>query len=492
MHANCLTYLNRATESEQEWRALLKELELQFKHDGNLGSGMDSAVAFANFGGALADEGRLTDAVVNLKAAKNILVLLFVEHKTQEVAVNLASTLTRLGDALADLRDYSGAMAEYNNGEDLYKLFCRPDGTAPLGMQIEYAHLLGNRSTCLVDMNEVDRAINDVNSAISIQTDMIEQKGHPELTDALAMSLANRAALLGIMGNDKAAVQDADRAIAILRKEISENERLDLRTDLAYSLKHRAQILGAREDFAESSANYVEAIEILVKLVNSGESGAAESLVDALTGYGKMLLDVHNSRRIRKALVEAESALTEAKLILTRLVEGQDRRELEPSMATVLNLRGAVLGRQRKWKEADIDIEAAIAIYLRLKAADGLPGLRQRYATCLMNHAITKYEDGGDRAAIMQSITQAIDIDSKLVAEGEVAVNVDLSIALATRARILQNTGHEKDAIVDLDEAIHNIEKSIAAGRKADSRYLPRLKRQREAAVQGKKFSDDD
>jgi tetratricopeptide (TPR) repeat protein len=94
--------------------------------------------------------------------------------------------------------------------------------------------------------------------------------------------------------------------------------------------------------------------------------------------------------------------------------------------------------------------------------------------------------------AIMKAFEDALGIHSQLLKEGENAIALDRAITLSVRARVLQNTGRGNEARADLDEAIRIVEKSVADGQSKSARFLPRLKRQLDAAIHGKKFDDQE
>ena len=492
MRATCLTYLNRVRDSEREWQSLLEDLTTQFNHDGTVSSGIEAATAFANFGGAQANDGQLQDAIVSLTTAKNLLFLLFKKSKTLAVGINLAATLTRLGDVLADIHDHKNGLEEYNHAVTLYELYLKSNDYRLLGLRIEYAHCLRNRSSCLFEMGNTAAAFKDVDSAIAIQTEVIEKSGHHEIRDALAMSLTNRAAILSTTGGTRRALHDANDAIDIYRQEITEHKRVELRRDMAYALETRGSILSGSGDYAASSKDFVDAIVLLTQLIKSGESDVGNLLASVEAEYGEMLLELHNSQRIAAALVEAQGALTDAKRILGTIIHKQGRVELENSFAIVLNLRAAVLGRRHEFSAAKDDLEQAIAIYSRSRATPLGAADRQRFAKCLTNYGAILFETGGTDMAIMKAFEDALGIHSQLLKEGENAIALDRAITLSVRARVLQNTGRGNEARADLDEAIRIVEKSVADGQSKSARFLPRLKRQLDAAIHGKKFDDQE
>ena len=217
------------------------------------------------------------------------------------------------------------------------------------------------------------------------------------------------------------------------------------------------------------------ATSVLTQLANSGllertAGTAAEGIAFGMHAIVREAIGGHalpDLETVVSALMEAgyaEATAREYRPALTlftlsergtrRLVEEEDRRELEDDLAMALMNRGTALGSLQRLPEAVTDYDAAIAILRRLVEEENRRELENGLAMALMNR--------GNALRRLQRLPEAVtDCDAAIAIrrrlveeENHRELENDLASALVYRGNALQSLQRLPEAVTDYDEAI--------------------------------------
>ncbi|MFW6721760.1 tetratricopeptide repeat protein [Streptomyces sp. MAR4 CNY-716] len=359
----------------------------------------------------------------------------------------LASSLTILGNVLADLGRRHEALAASREAADLYRQLVRTGpGTAHLP---DLALGLTNLAARLGQCGRRQEAIAPTQEALSIRRRLAESDPDRYLP-RIALSLSNLGGQLLEAGRPHEALAAAEEAAALHRRLAGSDPAVHLRPFAAslYNLANALTAVGRRQD---ALAPHEESVSIRRQLVEANPAAHVPGLARALTLLGHRYL--HLGRRH-----EALAASQEAYELYRRLVRTGPTAAHPPHHARALATLSRCLKALGRHAEAAAPAKEAVALYRELAEAD--PDTHQTdLAFTLSNGIGILHVDQLREGADLYRRLAGADPDSHAPHFAEALVN--LSRGLAEAARPQDAIGPAEEAVVlyrrlsDVDPIAH-------------------------------------
>lgn len=166
-----------------------------------------------NRGSAMRDLGHLTYAERDATKALDIYLkcTLIGSNEATRLSRQIAVAYLNRGNARANGRRYEQANEDYNSA--LHALSNCEEDTLGLGMHL-IATIREMRAQMFDDMNELERAIEEHNAAVSVFSELV-RLGRQDIRTMLALAFSNRAETLIALGRLPQALEDVESAMRI-------------------------------------------------------------------------------------------------------------------------------------------------------------------------------------------------------------------------------------------------------------------------------------
>jgi tetratricopeptide (TPR) repeat protein len=439
------------------------------------------ATALSRLGAVLNSTGRHAGAVDCLGRAIAIRRAL-APDSPREFEPKLGNVLNSLGNACCDLREWSRAIAAY---EEAGALLARHECESPLHAAMA-AMVFNNLGTARLERGEFTEALVALDGAIERYSRLAAVAPDVYAPD-LAMSLGNRANALREAGRHADALADYDAAVDLYRSapsglaEAVEPSLAQLLGNRGAVLRDLNRLTEAREDYESIVMTYAglaarepAAFEpdlarnlsnLGVILASLGEHEAAvdrcgEALAlwdrcsarspgvhegSAANTWANLTVPLRNLGRAAEALSAAEQAAGRYR----RLMVGEPR--LAAELGRVLNNRGVILSILGEHNAAVGSFRESLAV--RGGAGD-LLAEPPAGTVGTWNNLAAAVATAGDTAAALGCYRDALDAARRLVAAGGGAHVPDLAMTLTNMGGFAWSVGRTQDAIVALREAV--------------------------------------
>ncbi|KKK80530.1 hypothetical protein LCGC14_2822570, partial [marine sediment metagenome] len=190
---------------------------------------------------------------------------LIAEEGRRELRNDLASAYNNRGNALADQGKLADAVADFDRAIEIYDTLVEQEGRRELRNDLARAY--NNRGNALGHQGKLAEAVADYDRAIEIRETLVEKEGRRELRNDLASAHNNRGGALYLQGKLADAVADYDRAIELYETLVEKEGRRELQNDMAGAYNNRGGALEAQGKLADAVADYERAIELYETLV---------------------------------------------------------------------------------------------------------------------------------------------------------------------------------------------------------------------------------
>jgi tetratricopeptide (TPR) repeat protein len=202
--------------SERAYRPLV---EKEGRHD----LANDLAGAIMNKGVALANLGRLEDAVSAYDEAIAIFRQLVEQEGRRDLANNLAKAIMNKGSSLVNLGRLEDAVSAYNEAIAILRPLVEQEGRRDLANDL--AKAIMNKGSSLVNLGRLEDAVSAYDEAIAIRRPLVEQEGRRDLANALATALYNRALAFERQRTRVSALRDAREALSLWASLVAEGQK---------------------------------------------------------------------------------------------------------------------------------------------------------------------------------------------------------------------------------------------------------------------------
>lgn len=285
-------------------------------------------------------------------------------------------------------------------------------------------------------------------------------EGLEDFREELAWSVSSRALSYYHLGHYQRALVDIEIAISHFHTLVEEQGQEALRNGLAAALNRRSEIYRGLQDWQRAYPDAERAVRNYETVVQAGRSDLSSLL----------MLAYHNRAIVHRALRQYEQAEQDLSAALTgylKLVDRENRRELRPQLAAVYQSRAA-LALDRG--------ESELALNFASSALDLLETLvHQENFESLRNELASAYNDRGAilaRAGILEEAERdyasAVSIRTYLVAEGRLDVRTDLAKTYTNRGLCLI-ARHDTDAAREsFDRAVEILDRLVEEERRED------------------------
>ncbi len=281
-----------------------------------------------------------------------------------------------------------------------------------------------------------------------------------EFREELAWSLSSRALSYYHLGHYQRALLDIEAAISNFQTMVEEQGLENLRNGLAAALNRRSEIYRGLQDWQRAYPDAERAVWNYEKVVSNGRSDLSSLL----------MLAYHNRAIVHRAMRQTDLARQDLEAALSgylKLVDRENRRELRPQLAAVYQTRASLALDLGESDLALASASAALDLYETLVHQESFESLRNELASI--------YNDRGailSRAGILdeaeRDFASAISIRTYLVAEGRIDVRTDLAKTYSNRGLCLTHLGDFEGARESFDRAVEILDRLIEDERRED------------------------
>jgi tetratricopeptide (TPR) repeat protein len=278
--------------------------------------------------------------------------------------------------------------------------------------------------------------------------------------EELAWSLSSRALSYYHLGHYQRALLDIETAISHFQTAVEEQGQETLRNGLAAALNRRSEIYRGLQDWQRAWPDAERAVQNYEKVVAGGRTDLTALL----------MLAYHNRGIVHRALRQTEQAEHDLGAALSgylKLVDRENRRDLRPQLAAVYQTRAALALDRGDSDLALSSASAALELYETLVHQENFEGLR--------NDLASVYNDRGailSRAGILdeagRDYASAVSIRTYLVAEGRIDVRTDLAKTYANRGLCLIPLADFEGARESFDRSVEILDRLIEEERRED------------------------
>jgi tetratricopeptide (TPR) repeat protein len=290
---------------------------------------------------------------------------------------------------------------------------------------------------------------------------LVLQEQREQFREELAWSHSSRALSYYHLGHYQRALQDIETAISHFQNLVEEQGQEALRNGLAAALNRRSEIYRGLLDWQRAYPDAERAVQNYQQVVGPGGRTDLTAL---------LMLAYHNRGIVHRALRQLEQADQDLDAALTgylRLVDRENRRDLRPQLAAVYQTRASLALDRGDADLALSSASAALELYETLVHQENFESLRNELASV--------YNDRGailSRAGILdeaeRDYASAVSIRTYLVAEGRIDVRTDLAKTYSNRGLCLIPLGDYEGARESFDRAVEILDRLIEEERRED------------------------
>jgi tetratricopeptide (TPR) repeat protein len=223
------------------------------------------AKAIRNRGNALANLGRLEEALSASNESIAIYRVLVQDEHRLELRDVMATTIMNRGNALARLGRLEEALSAYDESIAIHRVLVL--GEHRLELRNDMAIAIMNRGNALTDLGRLNEALLDYDESIAVYRVLVQDENRLELRNDMAKALTNRGLALKNLSRLKEALSASDESIAIYRVLVQDEHRLELRNDMAGAIINWGVALTDLGRLEEAVSAYKESIAIYRVLV---------------------------------------------------------------------------------------------------------------------------------------------------------------------------------------------------------------------------------
>jgi serine/threonine protein kinase len=342
--------------------------------------------------------------------------------------------------------DKHGAIKEYDQAIAIRERLVNQEGHRELANNLAMAY--HNKASSLNDLGDHSGAVVIFDQAIVILEQLVKREGRHDLVDDLASTYMNKAIAVSDLGDFRAAAALYDQAIVIQEHLVNQEDRRDVASHLATTYLNKAQASCALGDTCGAVSLCDHAIPILERLVcQDGRSELSNTLAGAYANKATLVSFLGDKHL---ALILHDQAIT----IGERLVNQEGRQELANDLAVKYRNKAIAVRALGDDSEALVLYNDAIAIWERLVNHEGRRELADELASTYHYKAILANDLGFYKGAI-DIYSKAIAIWELLVhQEGRHALVDDLASAYMNKAISVKELGDNCAALVLYDQAI--------------------------------------
>lgn len=483
--ARCHYYLGHTRDALAVWNELLHLLEKKFNH-GDIKTGWQLAIGMINYAGVLAELGRPKEALAYATTAVNVQMLVMKRDKPLTHWVDLARTLLRRSDILADLGQYSNSLEDLD-AADIAIVSMIKDGKIPETNNIS-ASILSSRALVQLETGKAKEALVTIDKAIEMQTAIAMGRKEVVIIEQLAVSYDNRAMIRLGLGDENGAFTDFEKCIAIYDKLIADGHQ-EVSGRLATTLRKRGMVRADRLELIKAVDDLTKAEPIAKSFAKNQGTPAAEYDVAMIwstlaTIQRLAALRSESKKQRREFLDRAAHNQGEAAKLMAHLysITGNEQYR-EDAIACLIKQTAALheLGNRQRAGEILKKVATALPPIEKILAASGS---KDRLAIIKINVGMLESELGSSEKGI-KLMNDGIQLHRERDADGSKRGRHQLAQSLQLRGRVYGNNKMKDLAIQDLDESITLFKQLIADGHRSVQEELNRSLRHRREAELG-------
>jgi tetratricopeptide (TPR) repeat protein len=273
----------------------------------------DLATAYKYRGDALADLGRLDDALEDHGKSIRLYEELTSTENHRELRSYLATSYNSRGSDLFDLGRHEEAFTDFSCAVSLYEELVYREGRRHERGSLALAYM--NRGNAQKDPDRRDEALKDHNAAVGLYEELVYREGHREKRGGLATAYMNRGSTFGALGLPEKALDDFSAAISLREELVHVEGRHELCDDLAMAYMNRGMARKELGRLEEALDDYTTCISLAETMVHrDGRRDVAGRLGWAYAAHSDLLLRMGRReeacQRAREAVSILQSELT--------------------------------------------------------------------------------------------------------------------------------------------------------------------------------------
>jgi len=311
----------------------------------------------------------------------------------------------------------------------------------------EYAWACSSRGLSYMNMLRNDRALEDVDRAIKMFEELVEQERQVQFRNGLAAAFNRRSEILKALNHWDKALESSTKAVQLYTDLVTDVGRTDLRYLLALARHNEGLIQRHLNDIKKAREAVEDALKIYTDLVE-GEGDERQRSELARCYYTRALVRLDQGE-LEDAMLDCGRAIS----MFTTLVEENKRNDLRNELAAAHNNRGSIYHRGGDYEKAQKDYAKAISLRTTL-VEEGRLDLRDDLALTYTNRGIVQGALGQPKE-VLRDYGKAIEIRSQLVSEGRLDQQSDLTSNYIYRGAILRSEGQLEEALEDYVRAIN-------------------------------------
>ena len=385
-----------------------------------------------------------------------------------------AQAYLNLGTVMTSLRDYSGAVAVFNQAAEIIEPLIRGKDWFKIEHLLSKIYL--NVGVILNKTGDLLRGVQYHDKAIDMLQSLIERDTGNNYNDDLARVYVNKAVNVDDQGDHGLAIALYDRAIGILEKLVNDYDYPELRITLAKVCANKGSCEFELNRFEESKDLSAKSVGIMEQIVYreglrehrwllsamyrflmeilqfTGDLAQAQEIgqksgriMESLVyeeGRMDMLPELADIYRTKATVIENPNAqltvIDQSLEILETLVHEENQREVAENLAKVYGTKANILNRLARYSDALILNEKSVAVLEKLIGDDNRSDLIEEMAEQVMFKGIT-LRLLGEYCESLRCMDSGIDLLDPLVREqGRVELLPQILIKKAQKAITLE------------------------------------------------------
>lgn len=289
---------------------------------------------------------------------------------------------------------------------------------------------------------------------------LVEEQEEESFREELAWSLSSRALSYYHLGQYQRALEDIEKALKQFRILVDDKGHENLRNGLAAAYNRRSEIYGGLKEWSKALTDADRAVLNYESVVDSGRS-------DLMSLW---MLSRHNRAVIARAIKshhQAETDLDAALAGYLKLVDRENRRDLRPNLAEVYRTRALLALDQGNLEFALTAANASLDLLETLVHQENFEHLRNELASVYNDRGAILFQSGVLEEA-EHDYASAISIRTFLVAEGRIDVRTDLAKTYANQGLCLLPRKEFSEARESFDRAVEILDRLIEEEKRED------------------------
>ena len=401
-------------------------------------------------GEALERTGKYKEALDSYTQASNLISQLLSQGQTDELLGRVAEAYLGVGGVEFVLGRTSAALPQIKRAIDVFThLFQQRGkfGALPRLLKSYCVYAAANLAAGRqADAQQALKSGFDILNYMDTQggkNGIPSSKGLEKLKGELHRLRAKALLASGDATNAVSDVEEALRNFLLTRQQSPDGSWKD---ELGRTWILRSKILFVIKDFAQAEGSIQDSIKHFEERIREGRTEFFPDLMQALSVRAE-----HSSRsgKIDQVLEEYNKMLT----ITGNLAKSGAAIDHEQEMAKIFRRRAKVYRDQGLLNEAYADYENVIKLYRSMVTQQGRAELADELVGIHLERAEMTTRAGHAQHAVTD-LTEAVNVASALVGQGQVAAVPELAKALHRRAETYKNLGKAGEALQDLQGCI--------------------------------------